>query len=160
MKFLDLDSVLNSPDGFLHEWWSIFYEVFTSRQGKHQETGPEFSNQVITMIHLVLFCVVQFFILVIHSYHSFVNFQVPVMTDIPMNGIPFGTPQIPMNEQIPQQFQASSSFSNMMTHSASCLIPSTLYNRENLGYLPKSEPSFLDFIRATNPKFLPGSSSK
>ncbi|XP_027338133.1 transcriptional corepressor LEUNIG-like [Abrus precatorius] len=44
MKFLD--SVIDSPDGFLHEWWSIFYDVFTSRQGEDKETGSGSSSKV------------------------------------------------------------------------------------------------------------------
>ncbi|RDX76208.1 Transcriptional corepressor LEUNIG-HOMOLOG, partial [Mucuna pruriens] len=127
MKFLD--SVIDSPDGFLHEWWSIFYEVFTSRQGKIQETGPGSSSKV------------------------------PMMTDNARNNAPPRIPQISTSEQRTPQFQVNSSFNNMMPQQAVCVIPSTMFNREQLGYMPENvEPSFHDLIK-NNLKFLSGTSS-
>jgi len=49
-----LDSVVDSPDGFLHEWWSIFYEVFTSRQGKDQETGQGSSSKLVITNFMIM----------------------------------------------------------------------------------------------------------
>lgn len=83
------------------------------------------------------------------------------MADTARNSAPFRTPQIPINEQRPQQFQASSSFNNMMAQPAACLIPSTLYNKKHLGYLAENvEPSFFDLIKASNQEFFSGTSSK
>ncbi|KAG4381111.1 hypothetical protein GLYMA_15G075500v4 [Glycine max] len=93
-----LDSVVDSPDGFLHEWWSIFYEVFTSRQGKDQETGQGSSSKL-----------------------------VPMMTQNARNDAPPKIPQISMSEHRTPQFQVNSSFNNMMTQPAVCVIPSIIY---------------------------------
>lgn len=158
-----LDSVVDSPDGFLHEWWSIFYEVFNSRQGKDLETGPGSSSKVVItnyMIKLVLFCVVQCFIQAVKS-NLFVKFQVPMMTHNARNNAPPRIPQISMSEQRTPQFQVNSSFNNMMAQPAVCVIPSTMYNKEeHLGYLPENvEPSLHDVIK-NNLTFLSGISSK
>ncbi|XP_028189089.1 transcriptional corepressor LEUNIG-like isoform X6 [Glycine soja] len=90
-------SVVDSPDGFLLEWWSIFYEVFNSRQGKDLETGPGSSSKV------------------------------PMMTHNARNNAPPRIPQISMSEQRTPQFQVNSSFNNMMAQPAVCVIPSTIY---------------------------------
>ncbi|KAK7246481.1 hypothetical protein RIF29_41349 [Crotalaria pallida] len=37
--------VIESPEGFLHEWWSLFYDVFKSRMMKDAETIPESSSK-------------------------------------------------------------------------------------------------------------------
>ncbi|KAH1217983.1 Transcriptional corepressor LEUNIG-like [Glycine max] len=126
-----LDSVVDSPDGFLLEWWSIFYEVFNSRQGKDLETGPGSSSKV-----------------------------VPMMTHNARNNAPPRIPQISMSEQRTPQFQVNSSFNNMMAQPAVCVIPSTMYNKEeHLGYLPENvEPSLHDVIK-NNLTFLSGISS-
>ncbi|KAG4381103.1 hypothetical protein GLYMA_15G075500v4 [Glycine max] len=126
-----LDSVVDSPDGFLHEWWSIFYEVFTSRQGKDQETGQGSSSKL-----------------------------VPMMTQNARNDAPPKIPQISMSEHRTPQFQVNSSFNNMMTQPAVCVIPSIMYNKEErLGYLPENvEPSLHDVINS-NLTFLSGTSS-
>ncbi|KAH1146072.1 hypothetical protein GLYMA_15G075500v4 [Glycine max] len=124
-------SVVDSPDGFLHEWWSIFYEVFTSRQGKDQETGQGSSSKL-----------------------------VPMMTQNARNDAPPKIPQISMSEHRTPQFQVNSSFNNMMTQPAVCVIPSIMYNKEErLGYLPENvEPSLHDVINS-NLTFLSGTSS-
>ncbi|KAK7327863.1 hypothetical protein VNO77_21956 [Canavalia gladiata] len=96
MKFLD--SVIDSPDGFLHEWWSIFYEVFAARQRKDQETGQGSSSKV-----------------------------VPEMTNDAFNNVLPRIPPISMSAQRPQQFELSSSFNNLMAQPSSSLIPSTMY---------------------------------
>ncbi|KAG4971465.1 hypothetical protein JHK85_037886 [Glycine max] len=123
-------SVVDSPDGFLLEWWSIFYEVFNSRQGKDLETGPGSSSKV------------------------------PMMTHNARNNAPPRIPQISMSEQRTPQFQVNSSFNNMMAQPAVCVIPSTMYNKEeHLGYLPENvEPSLHDVIK-NNLTFLSGISS-
>ncbi|KAI4296766.1 hypothetical protein L6164_036692 [Bauhinia variegata] len=46
-KEADIDNspiVIDSPDGFLHEWWSIFYETYSSKQN-NQKNGPESSSK-------------------------------------------------------------------------------------------------------------------
>ncbi|ONI10470.1 hypothetical protein PRUPE_4G049300 [Prunus persica] len=35
--------VINTPDGFLHEWWSLFHDVYAARELKHQEAKAEAS---------------------------------------------------------------------------------------------------------------------
>ncbi|KAI4299397.1 hypothetical protein L6164_032864 [Bauhinia variegata] len=40
-------AVMDSPNGFLHEWWSIFNEVYSSKEQNNQKNGPESSNKVI-----------------------------------------------------------------------------------------------------------------
>lgn len=40
LEVLCMFSVINTPDGFLHEWWSIFNDVYTSR---HQVDKAEAS---------------------------------------------------------------------------------------------------------------------
>ncbi|KAK7412357.1 hypothetical protein VNO78_03812 [Psophocarpus tetragonolobus] len=124
-------SVIDSPDGFLHEWWSIFYEVFTSRQAKMQEIGTGSSSKVPVM-----------------------------MIDNAGNNMPPKIPQILMTEQRTPQFQANSSFNNIMAQQQpACVIPSMMYNKEHLGYLPENvEPSFHDLV-TNNMKFFSGTSS-
>ncbi|XP_028777477.1 uncharacterized protein LOC114734116 [Neltuma alba] len=39
--------LIQSREGFLHEWWSVFYDVYTSRSLKHQDIGPEASSDVV-----------------------------------------------------------------------------------------------------------------
>nr|XP_012575073.1 transcriptional corepressor LEUNIG-like isoform X2 [Cicer arietinum] len=121
-----LDTVLDSPDGFLHDWWSIFYDVFRSRQGRHQQSQPEFSSKVPKMIHAA------------------------------RNSSPFRIPQMPMNEQRSQQFQANPSFNNIMAQPTGCLISPRLYNKEQLGNI---DPRLLALIGANNPNFMAGTSS-
>ncbi|WCJ27059.1 Transcriptional corepressor LEUNIG_HOMOLOG [Euphorbia peplus] len=36
---------IDSADGFLHEWWSLFHDVFVSRQLKHPEATEKSSDQ-------------------------------------------------------------------------------------------------------------------
>ncbi|XP_061341517.1 transcriptional corepressor LEUNIG_HOMOLOG-like [Gastrolobium bilobum] len=115
--------VLHSPDGFLHEWWSIFYAVFTSRQRNDQEIGPESSSKV-----------------------------VPKIEDNARNSTPPRTPLTQMREQRPQQFQVSFSVDNMMAQPAACLIPSTVSDKQHLRYLAENVESW-DLIKENNLKF-------
>ncbi|XP_054800101.1 transcriptional corepressor LEUNIG-like isoform X2 [Prosopis cineraria] len=39
--------VIQSREGFLHEWWSVFYDIYASRHLKHQEIGPEASSNAL-----------------------------------------------------------------------------------------------------------------
>ncbi|KAL2341880.1 hypothetical protein Fmac_009820 [Flemingia macrophylla] len=112
IKFLD--STDDSPNGLLHEWWSIFYEVFSSRQGKDQETGSGSSSKVPMM-----------------------------MSDNAGNNALLRIPGILMNAQKTPQFQVNPCINDMMTQQIVGIMPSTMYNQENLGYQPKNvEPSF------------------
>ncbi|KAL5151170.1 40S ribosomal protein S6 [Glycine soja] len=105
--------------------------LFSMRQGKDLETGPGSSSKV-----------------------------VPMMTHNARNNAPPRIPQISMSEQRTPQFQVNSSFNNMMAQPAVCVIPSTMYNKEeHLGYLPENvEPSLHDVIK-NNLTFLSGISS-
>lgn len=38
--------MIDSAEGFLYEWWSIFYDVYASRQLKHQQAQSEASIEV------------------------------------------------------------------------------------------------------------------
>ena len=40
-------SVVDTPDGFLHEWWVIFYDMFRSRMAANEERddGSSLSRQ-------------------------------------------------------------------------------------------------------------------
>lgn len=109
---------------------------------------------------MVLFCVVQSFIQAVKN-NLFVKFQVPMMTQNARNDAPPKIPQISMSEHRTPQFQVNSSFNNMMAQPAVCVIPSTMYNKEeHLGYLPENvEPSLHDVIK-NNLTFLSGISSK
>lgn len=43
-----LFSVIDTAEGFLNEWWTLFYDVYSSRtQLKHQEANAEAPVQVI-----------------------------------------------------------------------------------------------------------------
>ena len=74
-------------------------------------------------------------------------------------GSPYSFPDL-ISYKTPQ-FQVNSSFNNMMTQPAVCVIPSIMYNKEErLGYLPENvEPSLHDVINS-NLTFLSGTSSK
>lgn len=39
-------SVIDSPEGFLQEWWSLFYEIFAARQTKLQGEAESTSAKV------------------------------------------------------------------------------------------------------------------
>ncbi|XP_038710429.1 transcriptional corepressor LEUNIG-like isoform X2 [Tripterygium wilfordii] len=41
--------VIDSPEGFLNEWWSIFYDVYAHRQMEHQETKAQASAKTVQM---------------------------------------------------------------------------------------------------------------
>ncbi|WJX22303.1 hypothetical protein P8452_11623 [Trifolium repens] len=130
MQFVD-SMFDDSPEGVLHEWWSVFSEVFSSRLRSHQESQPQSPNMV------------------------------PRMTDTSMNTSSFRIPQMPMNEQRPQQFQASSSFNNMMAQTASRLMPPRLHNNNNpLGNLAEHiDPSLAPLINENDPNFFSPMSS-
>lgn len=38
--------MIDSAEGFLYEWWSIFYDVYASMQLKHQQAKAEASTEV------------------------------------------------------------------------------------------------------------------
>ncbi|CAI8591125.1 unnamed protein product [Vicia faba] len=128
-KCLDLE--VDSPEGFLHEWWSIFYETYLSRVIRLQGSDPQSSNKV------------------------------PRMSNTPMDdSSSFRIPQIPMNEQRSQQFQASSSFNNIMAQQASHSIPSRLQNNEHLGNFAENiDPRVLALMSENNMEFFSGISS-
>nr|ABD32372.2 Lissencephaly type-1-like homology motif; WD40-like [Medicago truncatula] len=131
-----MGSMLDSSDGvLLHEWWSTFYPVFDSRRRRHQESNREPSNKVVQRI-----------------------------TNAARNNPSFRIPQIPKNEQGPQQFQPSSSFNNMMPPPAAHLISPRLYINDHLGNVAEQvDPILLALINgngnANNPNFFLGSSS-
>ncbi|KAI5447987.1 transcriptional corepressor LEUNIG isoform X1 [Lathyrus oleraceus] len=130
-KCLDLE--LDSPDGFLHEWWSIFYETYLSRVKRHQGSDPQSSNKMVSRL-----------------------------TNTPMDdSSTFRIPQMPMIEQRSQQFQASSSFNSIIAQQASHLmIPSRLQNNEHLGNFAENiDPSVLALFSENNPDFFSGISS-
>ncbi|CAL0334416.1 unnamed protein product [Lupinus luteus] len=106
----DADKLLiDSPDGFLHEWWSLFYDVYKFRTVQDQETSlPESSSKMI---------------------------------DNARNGNSFPMiSQIPMSQQRP-----------MLAPLPAALKPSTLYNKEHLGFLVgNDEPSLHDLSKASN----------
>ncbi|XP_057429035.1 transcriptional corepressor LEUNIG-like isoform X3 [Lotus japonicus] len=131
MKYFD--SVLDSPDGFLYDWWSIFYEVFASRYGRGHCTGPESSCKVP------------------------MNMMPAGNSN---NASPHRIPQIPMNEHRPQQFQANSGFNNMIPQPAARLIPQAVFDNGQLGNLAENvEPSLHDLLRENNQKLLSGTNS-
>ncbi|PNX72026.1 hypothetical protein L195_g027915 [Trifolium pratense] len=132
MQFVD-SMFDDSPEGVLHEWWSVFYEVFSSRLKSPQESEPQSANTV-----------------------------VPRMTDTTsMNISSLRIPQMPMNEQRPQQFQASSS-PNMRAQTASRLMPPRLHNSNNrVGNLAEHvDPSLVALINENDPNFFSRMSSK
>ena len=45
--FLFFFAVIDSSQGFLSEWWSIFSDVYAYRKLEHQKEKPETSLQVI-----------------------------------------------------------------------------------------------------------------
>jgi hypothetical protein len=81
------------------------------------------------------------------------------MTNTSMNTSSFRIPQMPMNEQRSQQFQASSSFNNM-AQTASRLMPLRLHNNNHpLGNLAEHiDPSLVPLINENDPNFSPMSS--
>ncbi|PNY09379.1 transcriptional corepressor LEUNIG-like protein [Trifolium pratense] len=122
---------VDSPEGVLHEWWSVFSEVFSSRIRSRQESEPQSPNMV-----------------------------VPRMIDTSMNISSLRIPQMPMNEQRPQQFQASSSFNNMMAQSASRLMPPRQHNNNPPGNLAEHmDPSVVALINENDPNFFSRMSS-
>lgn len=154
-KCLDLE--LESPEGFLHEWWSIFYETYLSRVGRHEGSDPQSSSKVV-----IFFAVNPMFYLNHLLFIHMSIFQVPRLTHTPMDdSSSFRIPQLPMNEQRSQQFQASSSFNNIMAQQASHLIPSRLQNNDHLGSFPENiDPSVLALMTENNLEFFSGISSK
>ncbi|GAU50896.1 hypothetical protein TSUD_387220 [Trifolium subterraneum] len=119
----------DSTEGVLHEWWSVFSEVFLSRLRSRQESQPQSPNMA-----------------------------VPRMTDTSTNISSFRIPQMPMNEQRPQQFQASSSFNNVMAQTTSRLMPPRLHNNNSLGNLAE-HPSLVARINENDPNFFSRMSS-
>ncbi|KAI9121601.1 hypothetical protein K1719_008634 [Acacia pycnantha] len=43
---IDASVVIRSPEGFLHEWWSVFYDIYAPRNLKHEDIGPEACSNV------------------------------------------------------------------------------------------------------------------
>jgi hypothetical protein len=80
------------------------------------------------------------------------------MIDTSTNISSFRIPQMPMNEQKPQQFQASSSFNNMMAQTASRSMPPRLHNNNNtLGNLAEHiDPSLVAHINENDLNFFLG----
>ncbi|KAE9594980.1 putative transcription regulator LUG family [Lupinus albus] len=124
-------TVIDSPKGFLYEWWSIFYgDVYSSWTVKDQENVPEPSYKMTDNAR---------------NGNSF-----PMIPQIPMS----------QQRPLPHQFQASSSFNSMPAQLAAGLIPSTPYHKEHLEHLVgNGEPSLQDTFKAINLKFSAESSS-
>ncbi|GAU41376.1 hypothetical protein TSUD_390630 [Trifolium subterraneum] len=105
LQFMDSMFDDDSPEGFLHEWWSVFYDV-------------------------------------------------PRMTDTSTNISSFRTPQMSMIEQRSQQFQASSSSTNMMPQTTSRLMPQRLHNNNPIGNLADNiDPSLVALINENDQNF-------
>ncbi|WJX26636.1 hypothetical protein P8452_15535 [Trifolium repens] len=130
MQFVD-SMFDDSSEGVLHEWWSIFSEVFLSKLRSRQESEPQSPNMAI-----------------------------PGMIDTSTNISFFRIPQMSMNEQRPQQFQASSSF-NMMAQTTSRLMPPRLHNNNPLENLAEHiDPSLVAHMNENDPNFFSRMSSK
>ncbi|KAK2447287.1 transcriptional corepressor LEUNIG [Trifolium repens] len=118
----------DSSEGVLHEWWSVFYEIFLSKLRSRQEFEPQSPNMA-----------------------------VPRMIDTSTNISSFRIPQMSMNEQRPQQFQASSSFNNMMAQTASRSMPPRQHNNNTLGNLAEHiDPSLVAHINENDLNFFLG----
>ncbi|KAK7246483.1 hypothetical protein RIF29_41351 [Crotalaria pallida] len=130
---IDSKVVVESPEGFLHEWWSLFYDVFKSRMMKDAETIPESSSKGTDDAR---------------NDNSFPMIPPTSSSDQRLN---------PLNP-----FQAgSSSFNPVTAEPAASLIPPTLFNREHHGNLVGiGEPSLQDLFKPDHLKFLSGTSSK
>jgi hypothetical protein len=82
------------------------------------------------------------------------------MIDTSTNISFFRIPQMSMNEQRPQQFQASSSF-NMMAQTTSRLMPPRLHNNNPLENLAEHiDPSLVAHMNENDPNFFSRMSSK
>lgn len=49
---VDKPALIDTPKGFLHEWWSVFYDVYISRQTQREASAEEASVQSVNT-HLV-----------------------------------------------------------------------------------------------------------
>jgi hypothetical protein len=48
MQFVD-SMFDDSSEGVLHEWWSVFYEIFLSKLRSRQEFEPQSPNMAVTI---------------------------------------------------------------------------------------------------------------
>ncbi|KAL1289178.1 hypothetical protein HN51_057849 [Arachis hypogaea] len=102
----DTAVTLDSHDGFLLEWWSVFYEIYMSRArlAKDQATGAESSGKV-------------------PGTTCNAGISVPPI------------PRSSMSEQRPDQRQVNARYNRMMAQPAACVLQSTLNAKEHPGYM-------------------------
>ncbi|XP_057948630.1 transcriptional corepressor LEUNIG_HOMOLOG-like [Malania oleifera] len=94
--------VIDVPEGFLSEWWSIFYDLYASRQGNHHETGEQSS---------------------VKDAH---------MTETkPQSSNPLAQ-QLEMNQKRMGQFPTSTDHDKMLGQPAACMMATQMYEEEHL----------------------------
>ncbi|XP_050287033.1 transcriptional corepressor LEUNIG-like isoform X1 [Quercus robur] len=89
--------VIDSAEGFLYEWWSIFYDVYASRQLQDQQAKAEASTEATQM------------------------------TENEQQNIYSAMPQLAINQHRPGKLPVINDFDKMLGQPASCLLAAKMY---------------------------------
>ncbi|KAK9267797.1 hypothetical protein L1049_010233 [Liquidambar formosana] len=89
--------VIDSPDGFLSEWWSFFYDTYASRQPKQLEVKEEASVEPAQMM------------------------------ETEVQNVGHLEPKLEMIQQTPGQFPMGTDFDKMLGQPAACLLAAKVY---------------------------------
>uniref|UniRef100_A0A2N9END1 LisH domain-containing protein n=1 Tax=Fagus sylvatica TaxID=28930 RepID=A0A2N9END1_FAGSY len=117
--------VIDSAEGFLYEWWSIFYDVYASRQLKHQQAQAEAS------------------------------IEATQMTENEQQYVHLAMPQSLMNQHRPGKLPVITDFDKMLGQPAACLLAAKMYEEERLIHPARTfEPNLclLDVSKLNLPK--------
>ncbi|GMY37387.1 transcriptional corepressor LEUNIG_HOMOLOG-like isoform X2 [Fagus crenata] len=117
--------VIDSAEGFLYEWWSIFYDVYASRQLKHQQAQAEAS------------------------------IEATQMTENEQQYVHLAMPESLMNQQRPGKLPVITDFDKMLGQPAACLLAAKMYEEERLIHPARTfEPNLclLDVSKLNLPK--------
>ncbi|XP_025015561.2 transcriptional corepressor LEUNIG_HOMOLOG isoform X2 [Ricinus communis] len=91
---------IDSFDGFLTEWWSVFYEIFASRQLKHQEAQP---NSIVQAGQMT---------------HNDLQNVYPIM------------PPLAKNQQRPEQYPVGPDNNKMLGRPPTFILPARMYDQQ------------------------------
>lgn len=149
MKFSS--AVVDSTEGFLHEWWSPFYDTYASRQLKYQpaKEGAPIQVVILSKLGFIFFNFVVTWCIVGGS----MIYQVTQMTHNDQQRTPPSTiPQVPMNRHWPGPLPVIADHVKFGAPSA-CILARKMYEEDclrhhtatfnpNLGPLDVNKPSF------------------
>ncbi|GLT80951.1 hypothetical protein SLA2020_523610 [Shorea laevis] len=130
---VDKPVLIDTPMGFLHEWWSIFYDVYVSRQPMQQEANAEEAS-----------------------------IKAVRMTENPLQSVHPIDPQLMRNQPRSGQVPVNFDLKMMLEQPAACLLAAKQYEEKQLRQAPRNfDPSsqLIETNKLTVSKSVPANSS-